>query len=157
VIVDGRFEILHFSAGMGRYLEPTSGAASLDLLNLVHRDLRLDLRAALHRAAEHDAPVEVDGLTLGLDGARARVDIVVEPIRERPGAPASYVVVFKDGPLRPNAEEDAKTGDHHGELVQRLETELRVTRERPQATIEELETTNEELKSSNEEFQSLNE
>jgi two-component system, chemotaxis family, CheB/CheR fusion protein len=43
------------------------------------------------------------------------------------------------------------------EHVERLETELRATRERLQATIEELESTNEELKSSNEEYQSLNE
>jgi two-component sensor histidine kinase len=43
------------------------------------------------------------------------------------------------------------------EHVERLESELRATRERLQATIEELESTNEELKSSNEEYQSLNE
>ena len=41
--------------------------------------------------------------------------------------------------------------------MERLEGELRATRERLQATIEELESTNEELKSSNEEYQSLNE
>jgi two-component system CheB/CheR fusion protein len=41
--------------------------------------------------------------------------------------------------------------------VERLEAELRLTKERLQATIEELESTNEELKSSNEEYQSINE
>ncbi len=43
------------------------------------------------------------------------------------------------------------------EQVQRMEAELRLTRDRLQATIEELESTNEELKSSNEEYQSINE
>jgi two-component system CheB/CheR fusion protein len=43
------------------------------------------------------------------------------------------------------------------EHVDRLEAELKSTRDRLQATIEELESTNEELKSSNEEYQSLNE
>jgi two-component system CheB/CheR fusion protein len=43
------------------------------------------------------------------------------------------------------------------EHVQRLEGELRLTRERLQATIEELESTNEELKTSKEELQSVNE
>jgi two-component system CheB/CheR fusion protein len=47
----------------------------------------------------------------------------------------------------------SQTAEH----VQRLDAELRATRERLQATIEELESTNEELKSSNEEYQSLNE
>src|SRR5581483_8750360 len=45
----------------------------------------------------------------------------------------------------------------HDEHVQRIEAELRVTKERLQTTIEELESTNEELKSSNEEYQSINE
>ena len=44
-----------------------------------------------------------------------------------------------------------------GEHVERLEAELRRTKERLQATIEELESTNEKLKSSNEEYQSINE
>jgi two-component system, chemotaxis family, CheB/CheR fusion protein len=41
--------------------------------------------------------------------------------------------------------------------VEGLEAELRLTKDRLQATIEELESTNEELKSSNEEYQSINE
>jgi two-component system CheB/CheR fusion protein len=48
VVIDSEHEVLHFSGKTGRYLEPTTGAASLNLLNLVHRDLRLDLRSALH-------------------------------------------------------------------------------------------------------------
>lgn len=43
VVIDDQYEVLHFSGRTGRYLEPTAGAATLNLLNLVHRDLRLDL------------------------------------------------------------------------------------------------------------------
>src|SRR5262249_5181396 len=46
LVVDENYDVLHFSGRTGRFLEPATGAASLGLLNLVHRDLRLDLRTA---------------------------------------------------------------------------------------------------------------
>nr|WP_246408469.1 CheR family methyltransferase [Microvirga lupini] len=158
VVIDENFDVLHFSGRSGRYIEPAGGAASLNLLNLVHSDLRLDLRVALTKAAEEHQSVQVDGLTLGTNGTRRMVDIVIEPLGEKPDAGAGYVVIFKDSAARLDGDGREATGTAlHDEHVQRLEAELRVTRERLQATIEELESTNEELKSSNEEYQSLNE
>lgn len=159
VVTDSQFDVLHFSGRTGRYIEPAGGTASLNLLNLVHSDLRLDLRAALTKAAEEDQNVQLDGLAMGTNGKRLLVDIVVEPVRDQPGADIGFVVIFKDSTAR-SQEEVPKTVDAsalQNEHVQRLESELRITRERLQATIEELESTNEELKSSNEEYQSLNE
>ncbi len=67
-------------------------------------------------------------------------------------------MLFKEGPVRAVDNGDASPNTLvRTEHVERLESELRATRERLQATIEELESTNEELKSSNEEYQSLNE
>ncbi len=77
-----------------------------------------------------------------------------------PSSPQTFVVLFKDGVILPELDDAASpsgapaVGD---ERMRRLDTELRVTRERLQATIEELESTNEELTASNEEYQSLNE
>jgi two-component system CheB/CheR fusion protein len=159
IITDENFDVLHFSGRTGRFLEPTTGAASLDLLNLVHRDLRLDLRAVLHKAAEQDEPVRVEQLQIGMEGQRAVLDIIVEPVRERPDGPRNFVVIFKDSVIRAagDANPPTPTALLRDEHIQRLESELRLTRDRLQATIEELESTNEELKSSNEEYQSLNE
>jgi two-component system CheB/CheR fusion protein len=158
VITDESFHILHFSGRTGRYIEPTAGAATLDLLSLVHRDLRLELRSALSRARETNEAVHAEQVSFGQNGETVLVDITIEPIQESPEGHRNFVVLFKDGPMR-TAEGD---GSANGVLVrsehlERLESELRVTRERLQATIEELESTNEELKSSNEEYQSLNE
>ena len=158
VIVDENFQILHFSGRTGRYIEPAAGAATLDLLGLVHRDLRLELRTALGRAIETNEAANAEQVQLGLNGHRVLVDITVEPVLDGPAGPRNFVVLFKDGPVRlvenvdPNSSPLVRT-----EHVERLESELRATRERLQATIEELESTNEELKSSNEEYQSLNE
>ncbi len=158
VITDENFQILHFSGRTGRYIEPTAGAATLDLLGLVHRDLRLELRSALGRAVENNEAAHAEQIQLGLNGHRVLVDITVEPVLDGPAGHRNFVVLFKDGPVRavdaPEGNSNALVRTEH---VERLESELRATRERLQATIEELESTNEELKSSNEEYQSLNE
>lgn len=158
VITDENFQILHFSGRTGRYIEPTAGAATLDLLGLVHRDLRLELRAALSRAVETKEAAHAEEVQLELNGHRILVDITVEPVLDGPAGHRNFVVLFKDGPARPvdNGDRDSSTMVRT-EHVDRLQSELRATRERLQATIEELESTNEELKSSNEEYQSLNE
>ncbi|XYD09046.1 CheR family methyltransferase [Methylobacterium sp. NMS12] len=156
VITDAAYNVLHFSGRTGRYIDPAGGAASLNLLQLAHPDLRLDLRAALTKADETAETVQVDGLHVGQNGTRLSVDLVVEPMCDDPDA-RGYFVLFKDGTVSAVARvgtADASVGLEH---TRRLEAELGVTRERLQATIEELESTNEELKSSNEEYQSLNE
>ncbi|MBB2964456.1 chemotaxis methyl-accepting protein methylase [Methylobacterium sp. R2-1] len=55
VITDDRYDVLHFSAWTGRYIEPVGGTATLNLLHLIHPDLRIDLRGALTQAAEGGA------------------------------------------------------------------------------------------------------
>lgn len=158
VITDENFQILHFSGRTGRYIEPTAGAATLDLLGLVHRDLRLELRSALNRALETNEGTHAEQVQLGLNGHRMLVDITVEPVLDRSAGQRNFVVLFKDGPVRVVDAGDSNPNTLvRTEHVERLEGELRAMRERLQATIEELESTNEELKSSNEEYQSLNE
>jgi two-component system CheB/CheR fusion protein len=157
VLTDENFDVLHFSGRAGRYIEPAGGAANLNLLNLVHGDLRLDLRVALAKAADENRTVEVNGLPMGTNGKRLLVDMVVEPVSDQPNGSPGYVVIFKDSAASLEREPAITSPPSQDEHVQRLEAELRVTRERLQATIEELESTNEELKSSNEEYQSLNE
>lgn len=157
VITDIAYNVLHFSGRTGRYIDPAGGAASLNLLQLVHPDLRLDLRAALTSAGETDQMMQIEGLQIGQNGARLSVDLVVEPMRDEPDA-RGYFVLFKDGGPVAAAGRGADAVTSGGlEHTRRLEAELSATRERLQATIEELESTNEELKSSNEEYQSLNE
>jgi two-component system CheB/CheR fusion protein len=156
VIIDTQYEVLHFSGRTGRFLEPVSGAASLNLLNLVHRDLRLDLRTALHHAIEEKTRVEHLRIPMRENGDSKLVNFFVEPLFEG-GDITALVVLFQDaGPLPKGARAGERSG-RSNEHVERLEAELRLTKDRLQATIEELESTNEELKSSNEEYQSINE
>ncbi|MBV9749247.1 MAG: chemotaxis protein methyltransferase, partial [Acetobacteraceae bacterium] len=158
-IVDEQFDVLHFSARAGRFIQPAGGAANLNLLNLVHGDLRPGLRGVLSTAAAEKRTARADGILMGANGQRSVVDLVVEPIQDGPDPARNFVILFKEGIALPNLG-DRDTLDESAlrdERVQRLDAELRVTRERLQATIEEVESTNEELKASNEEYQSLNE
>ncbi|MGN6489853.1 MAG: CheR family methyltransferase [Devosia sp.] len=159
VITDDHMQVLHFSGRMGRFLEPAAGVATLDLLNLVHRDLRLELRAALTRTLEANEAAQAKRVQLETSGGdRSLVDITVEPLQEL-GGPRNLVVLFTESESDRDAPQEAadSAGMVSSEHMERLEAELKSTRDRLQATIEELESTNEELKSSNEEYQSLNE
>ena len=159
VILDEAYNVLHFSARTGRYLDPVGGAATLNLLQLVHPDLRPDLRAALDQAAEGDRTVQVENQRLGQNGHSIVIDLVVEPVRDAPSTSRHFIVLFKETAKAVDASTSStsvSSSDQPGR-VQQLETELQTTKERLQATIEEMESTNEELKSTNEEYQSLNE
>jgi two-component system, chemotaxis family, CheB/CheR fusion protein len=159
VIVDEGHNVLHFSGRTGRFIDPAGGIATLALLNLVHPDLRLDLRAALAKAAEHRQTTMAQNIRMGANGKATLVDLVVEPLQDSSSLPLNFVILFKDVASLDDADGEGATRPliRHDDGVLRLEGELRDTRERLQATNEELESTNEELKSSNEEYQSLNE
>ncbi|KQQ78588.1 methyltransferase [Xanthomonas sp. Leaf131] len=156
-VLDEHFDVLHFSSQAGRFIRPGGGAPSLNLLNLVHRDLRLDLRSALSRAEADMAPVQVKGIQVQEDATTWAVDLFVECTTDSE-VPRGYVVLFQEVEARELGVQVAprEVASDNGQ-VQALENELRITRERLQSMIEELESTNEELKSSNEEYQSLNE
>ncbi|HEX8447232.1 MAG TPA: CheR family methyltransferase [Sphingomonas sp.] len=159
VIVDAQFDILHFSGRTGRYLNPSPGTATLNIMGLIHRDLRLDLRAALHRAIADRTIVMSPPIRMALSDQESRfVHIIVEPIDLAYGEYPSFVVLFRDGEtVTESPDPEPAPSTIRDEHVRRLERDLRISRERLQSTIEELESTNEELKSSNEEYQSVNE
>ncbi|OAH18376.1 CheR family methyltransferase [Methylorubrum populi] len=158
VIVDETYTVLHFSGRTGRYIDPAGGAASLNLLQLVHPDLRLDLRSALVRAAEEERTVHLANRRIEQESEDHLVDLVVEPVKETSAPTRNFFVLFKDGgsaAADPSA--TLASSQDQRDRIQQLETELRENKDRLQAVAEEAESTNEELKASNEEYQSLNE
>jgi two-component system CheB/CheR fusion protein len=158
VLVDQQYDVLRFSEHTGGLLQPSGGAASLNLLSLVHRQLRIELRTALRAAAAEQRRVEIDVPEIVIDGKSRRLDVIVEPLTDGE-APGGFLVFFRDkgAALSPGADNARDAAAQRDDLVAQLESDLRVANERLQATVEELESTNEELKASNEEYQSLNE
>lgn len=157
-VVDRNHEILRFSGGeAGLYLEPSAGAASLNLFSILRKDLRSDVRASLQEALSAKKAVVNDDLSIKIGGERRGVVLIVEPLAESDAEPKLCVVAFRerDRPLKPADKRGAtKTSAANGEELQR---ELRGLRAQLQTARDEMETYIEENKSATEEFQSVNE
>ncbi len=159
VIVNAEGELLEASARTGKYLELPAGPPPSSIFALARPGLRLDLRAALHKAVATNQLAAQHKVSIGANGGRQDVDIFVQPLR--PGSPsdAPFMIVFQDvGSLKPTQDADTLASvELEDAAIRQLETELRMARERLQTTSEELESSNEELKSGNEELSSINE
>ena len=134
---------------------------SNNLFGMARRSLRLDLRAAFHKAASSGEVARQSNVSVGTNGGRQMIDLVVQPIRAANEQELVYMVIFQDiGVIKPPVGEP-EAGQSKEEIesttVRELEAELRATKERLQTATEELESSNEELKSSNEELSSINE
>ncbi|MDR6305326.1 two-component system CheB/CheR fusion protein [Nitrobacter vulgaris] len=157
VIIDRAHHILRFSGGeFGRYLEPSAGAASLDLLNNLRRSLRPTVRAALLSAISTQAAVNDDAV-FEADGKTHAVTIAIEPLAERGAEASAFLVTFIEGRMKPA--DSGEQGLGPGEQIDSLGAlrELSATKAQLQATVEDLETANEEMRSISEEYQSVNE
>ena len=159
VVIDKHDQIVRFSgAAMGQYLEPSPGAPSFGLFDILRKTLRPAVRAALTQAKAAGQAVRHEHVPLKIDGRSRLITLVAEPMAEH-GADAGYfVLVFQDAGAGPAAGKSVvPVKPTEARAVRALEEEVRTTRAQLQATIDELEIANEELKSSNEEYQSVNE
>ncbi len=157
VVVNRDGDILHYSARTGKYLEPAVGLPNRQLIAMARRGLRLDLRGALREAIENRRTATRRGLSVEIDERVQMVDLAIEPLGDNDADPL-FLVMFSDvGAPRLPSEAEVRQNNSSDKSIERLEHELRDTRERLQSTIEEYETAVEELKSSNEELQSMNE
>jgi two-component system, chemotaxis family, CheB/CheR fusion protein len=158
MVVDRNHQILRFSGGeAGRYLEPSSGAASLDLFGILRKALRPAVRAALQAARATSEPVVHDGVPVKIDGKNRLVTVIIETIAEGGAEAGLFVVAFRDSGGAANGGHATGLADVSNAEVKALKHELLRTKAQLQITINELETTNEEMKSAAEEYQSVNE
>jgi two-component system, chemotaxis family, CheB/CheR fusion protein len=159
VVVNRDGDIVHYSQRTGKYLEPAAGLPNQQLVAMARRGLRLELRTALREVLETRRPVERHRIPVEIEGKAHTVDVVIEPLGSGDESDPLFLVLFVDGGQPPGMIDDASARPIAAEnaLADRLEQELRETRERLQVTVEEYEGALEELKSSNEELQSINE
>ena len=160
VLIDHNDQIVRFFGQTGKYLEPTSGAATLNLFHILRQELRPPARLAIQQARSTHRAAEQDNLVIGVNGSSLFLKLLVEPFPDMPsdGMTGLCVVLFQDQPAVPTAL--AGPADAPARQLPegaQLQRELDALRQQLNATVLELETSNEELKSSNEEFQSINE
>jgi two-component system CheB/CheR fusion protein len=158
VLINDRFEILHFIGRTDRYLSTPSGKASFNILKMAREGLRYKLNTTLHQALKQKKTITSKGLEIKHNSKLRTFDLIVRPMTESTISQVFMLVIFDDKtayqPVQKNIKAAKDTADPY---LLSLEQELVSTREYLQSTNEELETSNEELKSTNEELQSLNE
>jgi two-component system CheB/CheR fusion protein len=160
VLIDDKYEILHFVGRTEKFLVPPAGKPSFNILKMVREDLKFKLTAAIHKAVREKKRTDCKGVRVNYDNTFSMVDVSISPVTDKGLPPGLLLVLFEE--KAPARLPDENTVREPGEkikdpTVHKLEQELQSTREYLQATIEELETSNEELKSNNEEMQSVNE
>jgi len=162
IVVDRDHLIVRFSGGdVGAYLEPSAGAPSFNLFNILRKNLRPAVRAALQEAELSGSPVLHENVAVRVEGKARLITLIVEPMPDH-GAKTSrkngvFVLGFQDnGPASIGAR-GRKPNEAPADAMQALEQELRTTRFQLQSSIDESEVVNEEMRSSNEEYQSVNE
>jgi two-component system CheB/CheR fusion protein len=159
VVINASHEVLRFGGDTGRYLGPSSGAASLNLFQLLDKPLRGVVRAAVQRAFASGKPVINEALIIQVNGQDQPLRLIVQPLADDDEKAEMCVVAFSELDYAPRSVEPATGGKPGSHLarIQALEHELRATRAQLHAAIDLHETASEELKSANEEYQSVNE
>lgn len=159
-VVNETYEIVYLFGEIEQFFSFSSGETSLNILDLVEKDLSMAISMAFGRAQKETKTIFCHGLDLRRNGQNCTVDVAVR--RVLPGfASQNYFLVLidsRDNKKIPQKQEDSFVLSEQATIrVNELEDDLRYTQENLQATIEELETANEELQATNEELLSSNE
>ena len=159
VMVNEQGDILYFSGPTNRFLRHPLGTTSINLFDLAHENLRLELRAAVHKVVKSRQVHVREGISVEVGDEPRPVTLTVRPMSELGYDCGLLAVVFQEqgvSPATPPPDVEAGTPAERS-IIQHLEGELRIAREDLQVAVEELESANEELRSSNEELITTNE
>ncbi len=170
VVTNLKGDILFVHGDTGKYLRPAPGQATLNVVEMAREGLQLELRAAIHKAADKSAPTLNREVSFGSHGESHSVSFSVRPLAYPDASQSLLLVSFQDLAVAKSAQaatdKSASVKSARGKSVagtdelrrvDELERELVYTKENLHATIEEQQASNEELKSTNEEMQSTNE
>ena len=155
-LVNEAFAVIHLSESAGRYFQPPQGPLTSDITELARPELRVQLRAALHRAFTQGRPVLTLPIAVGFNGGARQVHLQVRPVR-RDSGPLVALVMFIEGEEIGEGAAGEPPPHADGEALRQLHEELHATRARLKANVEEHEAAIEELRAANEELQSVSE
>jgi two-component system CheB/CheR fusion protein len=160
LVVSEDHVLLHVSQGATAYLKVARGEPSRNILQLIHPDLRLDLRTALYEAAQQRREVHIRDIRLRLhDDAETSCSIRVKPIlREGDAGRGLFLILLEEhSTVRPAATDTLQLQSPGAQLNADLDEELSRVRAQLARTIEQSETQFEEARAANEELQAVNE
>jgi two-component system CheB/CheR fusion protein len=158
VLVNNRYEILHFNGPVKRFLVPPADLSFFDFIAWIPGKMRNRVRGALYNASQTPEPVSIQ---VGLPDAENKERTALLTIRsfKNPADSAEvFLVTFSDNTMPQRVEGTVLLGTEADRAaLSQLERELSTTRNELQTNVEELKSSNEELQSSNEELEAANE
>lgn len=165
VVTDLKGNILYVHGETGKYLRPAPGQATLNVIDMAHEGLQLELRNAVQLAVNHGEPTLGRPVSFGNSYDQHKLSLSVHPLHDTEANEGLLLVSFRDAQNETAGQpKNAKSAPGKrvssavtAEHIAELERNLAYTRENLHATIEEQQASNEELKSTNEEMQSTNE
>jgi two-component system, chemotaxis family, CheB/CheR fusion protein len=178
VIVNDTLEFLQFRGRTSPYLEPASGRADLNILNMVREELAIALRTAIVSARKKAAPGKKKIVAFEHNNKKRVVHLSVIPMEEPvSGRGRCYLILFEDvtPPIETHDKASQRLPSKAIDLARRTILEQKhelqaarallkehlgaqeALREDFQSANEEMLSANEEMLSANEELQSTNE
>jgi two-component system CheB/CheR fusion protein len=158
-IVNRQGEIYYIHGRTGKYLEPASGHANLNIFDMAREGLNSRLQGLITKAGIEKKTVQFERLKIGSGREAVEVNVSVHPVADNRSMDGLYMVAFEDAIPEKAAPARRSKASRTPVLgtVESLESELAAAQESLKNTIEELQTSNEELRTMNEEHQSTNE
>jgi two-component system CheB/CheR fusion protein len=108
VVINQQHEVVRFSGRTGPYIEHSPGAPSLNLFNILRRDLLPTVRAAVHQAFASRQSVVHEDLVIAINEHNKIVNLIVEPISPEIDGEL-YIVAFQDRGLVRRASTSTET------------------------------------------------
>lgn len=153
--------LVHSFGTPGRFLHTPVGRATLNVLDMLPREIALLVSSAMHKVLKTRQPLTYREVVFKQAEGSEVVDLTLEPFQD-PGEERTILLLFIEEAVK-KSDQDKMPGEHldldqtASRRISELELDLQVSKENLQATIEELETSNEELQATNEELLASNE
>jgi two-component system CheB/CheR fusion protein len=159
LLVNEEGDIIYITGRTGKYLEPASGKANMNVFAMLREGLRNEFPAAFNQAIRKKGSVVLRNLQVGTNGGKQKLNITIQWIDKPEPLKNMVMIVFSDVTEVHDLKIMGKRGKGslNSSRETELETELQSTHEKMQSTVEEMQASQEELKSANEELQSANE
>jgi two-component system, chemotaxis family, CheB/CheR fusion protein len=160
VLVNDALDIVQVRGKTGPFLEPASGAATLNLLAMARGGLAADLTQLVQRARAENVPARKKGVRLAEDGSVSWVDLEVAPFDGAPFPGRHFVIVFRERdapPERAPSNALAAGADEPASDVSELRDALAAAQSYVSSITEQYAFTNQALAESNEQLQAANE
>lgn len=159
VLVNEYGDIIYIHGQTGKYLEPATGKANMNIFAMLREGLRNEFHQAFRRAVISKESVVLHNLRLKTNGNSRIVNIDIKRIDKPELLYGTLMIIFAEVKEVVVMKPASKTKGHlHDSTREKeLETELQRMREVMQNSLEEIQSSQEELRSTNEELQSTNE